>query len=91
MITDDQYMRYLRYAKTLRSKKEQRDGLVGITRNNQGWRVKFPNYLDIPDKFTKTAVEAARAYNREVKGLLGSDAVLCDVQKATEIDRKEKK
>jgi len=83
--------RYRAYAATLQSKKEFRNGLVGINFSGSSWRVYFPYYLRIKTRHFRTALEAAIAYNVQVQSLFGEHAVLCDVNAAMEADRKYKK
>ena len=66
-------------------KKEIRGGVLGIQKSRQRYKCVFENmYLGMFD----SAVAAARAYNRSATEKYGEMAVLCDLDAAAMLDKK---
>jgi hypothetical protein len=91
-VDDRDIKRYLKGVSHRESKKMSNDGVIGITRHRRGslWYANFPPFLRIRPKKSRTALGAAMEYNRQMLALFGEDAVLCDVNAAMELDRRDK-
>lgn len=83
--------RYARSIGKLETRKSNRGGILGISRNGKRWKVIFPKYLRLRKKSYELALTAAMEYNSQMLALFGEDAVLCDVQAAIELDKRKVK
>lgn len=81
--------RYLREQLRRETRKENRNGVIGISHQGASWIAKFPPWLKMRTLRARTAAEAAEKYNRQMLALFGEDAVLCDVNAAMELDRRK--
>lgn len=91
-VSEREINRYLRGVTHRQSKKDGKNGIIGISKHKNGflWYAMFPPYLRIRRKGFSTALGAAMEYNRQMLALFGEDAVLCDVNAAMELDRRRK-
>ncbi len=94
-VDDRDIKRYLKGNLHREAKKSNRGGVIGITKSGrpggaQLWHANFPTFLRIRPKKSRTALGAAMEYNRQMLAIFGEDAVLCDVNAAMELDRRDR-
>lgn len=91
VVTWSEEKRYRTYAAKMQARKDNRNGLAGISTSGRYWRTCFPYYLRIRNRTFKSAIEAAVSYNWQMKTLFGEHAVLCDVNAAIEADKRSER
>ena len=83
--TMEQIDRYQAIADSLRTRRQNRGGIIGLTERERGWAVTWPKCLDIPWEEYKNPVQACARYNQVILKLLGKDAILCEPRAAVKL------
>lgn len=76
---------YQSIADSLRTRRKNRGGIIGLTERERGWQVSWPKCLGVPYEEYKNPVQACARYNQVLLKMLGESAILCEPKAAVKL------